>query len=240
MKLLPFVLFVIFATFQPARAESPKGSPASGSMADYRFNGNARDEFPSNPPFELTNTEFRSGALYLNGKYERNETGTGDGYHAVVRCPALDYNQFTVALRFKADDFSQNHINLFTGGTSYRWFGMNRSEDGKLVITFNNQDYAHEVQAVPLTPGEWAVVVCGVDLPNRKVVVYFNGQKAATITLPAGFTLAVADSDAKEQDKRWTFTNFADGTTFHGLVDECIIYGKMLSDEEFARIPLKP
>ena len=60
------------------------------------------------------------------------------------------------------------------------------------------------------------------------------------LDLPSTFKLEVAEAKGGDADKRWTFTNYANGTTFHGLVDECIIYGGMLTDDAFAKIPLHP
>ena len=131
-------------------------------------------------------------------------------------------------------------VNLFSGGTSYRWFGMFRSPAGNLTITLNNAHFSHEIKTARLTPGKWTVVACGVDLPKRRVSVFFDGKKAAGFDLPAGFKLEVIGSPAEERDKVWSFSNYANGTTFHGRVDECIIYGQMLSDDELSRIPLHP
>jgi hypothetical protein len=212
--------------------------PAAGSLAHFRFKGDAKDANKGNPEFELKNTEFKDDALYLNGIYEHN--GKNDGYRAVCKTPQLDYNKFTVAIRFKAEEFGEHKSNLFTGGTSHRWFGMNRSAEGNLTITLNNQEFSHEIKDAGLEQGKWTVVACGVDLAARKVMVYLNGKQVATIDLPADFKLRVIESDAKDRDKVWSFTNYSNGTVFHGLVDELIIYGKMLSAEEFAKIPLHP
>jgi hypothetical protein len=58
---------------------------------------------------------------------------------------------------------------------------------------------------------------------------------AADIDLPKNFKLEVLDTRFKDADKKWTFTNYSIGSTFHGLVDGLIIYGKMLPPEKLAR-----
>lgn len=117
---------------------------------------------------------------------------------------------------------------------------MNVSPAEKLTITFNNQDFACELNQATLRPGTWNVVVCGVDVSERKSVVFLNGTRTADIDLPATFKLRVGGTDEKRSDKVWSFTNYSNGNTFHGLVDELVIYPKMLAEEEFAAVPLRP
>jgi len=228
-------------------AQPPQSGPAPGSLAHFRFNGTAGDEHPGNPSFLLKNTEFRENALYLNGKYEND--GGKDGYRAICPAPKLDYHKFTVALRFKAEAFGEKNptgpfgdrkSTIFMGGEGYRWFGMSRSKAGHLVITMNNSRYHWEIDEAPLKTDTWTVVACGVDVNARKVAVYLNGKKAASFNLPPDFKLDAVDADPRGSDKLWTFTDYSHGGTFQGLIDECIIYGEMLSDEAMAAIPLAP
>jgi len=204
-------------------------------LAQFRFNGDGKDETKANPAFELKNTQFKDNALYLNGKYEHNSS-TKDGYHAVCMTPKLDYTKFTVALRFKPEEFGSDQNNLLTGGKSCRWFGMNRSAAGNLTITLNNQRFTHEIKGAAIEKGKWTVVACGVDLSAHKVVVYLNGKESADIDLPKDFKLDVLDSRFKDTDKNWSFTNYSIGSVFHGLVDGLVIYGEMLSPEELAQV----
>jgi hypothetical protein len=210
-------------------------------LAHFRFDGNAKDQIKGNADFVLTNTDFKDNALYLNGEYQNP---LKLGYYAVCATPKLDYARFTVALRFKAEEFSDDKTNLktnlLTGGTAYRWFGLNRSEAGNLTVTLNNQDYAREIKDASIEEGKWTVVACGVDIPSRKIVVYLNGRKIGDVDLPKNFKLRVVDSDSKDADKQWSFTNYSNGNVFHGLVDELMIFAGMLSDKEFANIPLRP
>ena len=203
-------------------------------LAQFRFNGNAKDENKANPAFQLKNTQFKDNALYLNGEYEYRQPG--NGYHAVCKTPKLNYQEFTVALRFKAEDFGPDKTNLLTGGTACRWFGMNRSEAGNLTITLNNQSFTHEIKDAALEKGKWTMVACGVDVSARKVVVYLNGKKTADIDLPKDFKLEVIDTAFKDRDKQWSFANYSNGNVFHGLIGGLVIYGKMLSPEEFAQV----
>src|SRR6185437_11073093 len=104
-----------------APAPRPRAAPLS-PLAHYRFNGDGKDATKANPDFELKNTSFKDNALYLNGVYQFGGGKANNGYRAVCKTARLDYSAFSVALRFKAEEFDFRKINLLTGGTSYRWF----------------------------------------------------------------------------------------------------------------------
>src|SRR5262249_44489944 len=84
---------------RPATEPRTSGPPPF-LLAQFLFDGDARDITGQGHDFSLKNTEFRDGALFLNGIYTYN--GRGDGYTAVCRTPELDYDGFAVALRFKS------------------------------------------------------------------------------------------------------------------------------------------
>jgi hypothetical protein len=190
------------------------------------------------PKFEHSHTEFRDKALYLNGRYElAKEPG---GYHALCKTPRLDYKSYTVALRFKAEEFGPGKGNLITGGTATRWFGLERSLDGKLVVTLNNHRFKKELDGPALEAGKWTVVACSVDIPGRKVIASLNGEILAEFELPEGFEPTVAGGRFRDSDKVWTFSDHSNGNTLHGLVDELMIYGRAMSAAELKKIPLRP
>lgn len=212
--------------------------PEAAPLAHFRFDGNARDAHRGRPGFQLKNTEFHENALYLNGRYEFDrEPG---GYSAIGKTPKLDYDAYTVAFRFKAQEFGPSKTNLITGGTSYRWFGLERSSSGKLLVTFNNGEFRKEIEKSEIDPGQWTRVACSVSVERRKVLVRVNDGDVATIDLPDDFKVVVTSSKARQTDKVWTFTNRSNGNCFHGLVDELIIYGHAMSAEELKKIPLRP
>jgi len=201
-----------------------------GAIARFRFRGNTEDESQSGSAsqFQQTGAQITKDGLYLNGVYY--------SYHAIAQTPKLNYDAFTVVLGFDAHSFEQGRSNLVTGGRSHRWFGLHRSGAGNLTVTFNNQRFSREIVGAALQPGRPTVVACGVDLPNKKVLVYLDGAKVGEIDLPDHFQLEVVDSDAKERDKVWSFANYSNAQAFHGLVTELTIYNRILSTEELEKI----
>jgi len=206
----------------------------AGTIAHYRFDGDAKDSNKGNADFSLSDTEFRDNALYLNGIYDRGE------YKVTCMTPGLNHEKFSVAMRFQAEELiPPKKSNLITGGRSMRWFSLQQSKRGNLEITFNNGTFRKEVEGAALEKGKWTVVACSVDIRGRKVVVALNGKKVASIDLPEDFKLEAAGQKGFG-DRAWTFTNYSNGNVFHGLVDELIIYGRALSEEELVDIPLRP
>lgn len=207
-------------------------------LARYQFDLDARDATGRNPDCQLRNATFSDNALYLNGKYEISRDP--QGYRVICSTPSLNYAAFTVAVRFKAEEFDSGRSNIIAGGEAYRWIVINRTGDGNLNIILNNYRFRHEIKGARINEGEWTVVACGVDVVLGKLTVYLNKVKVAEVELPRRFRFEVEDSVFAKTDKAWTFTNYSNGTVFHGLMDEMIIYERMLSEEEFAGIPLYP
>jgi hypothetical protein len=145
-----------------------------------------------------------------------------------------------VVIKIKPEEFTRLKNNLLTGGLSYRWFGLQTTEAGVLTVTFNNQSFFEDIEKAVLEEGKWATVACGVNVPGRKVVVYFNGKQVAQINLAKDFELAVVKSKEKVRDKSWSFTNYSNGNVFHGLVKELLLYDRVLSPEEFEKVSLLP
>jgi len=207
-------------------------------LGHFRFDGNDKNDGKGEAKFYRQNTEFKDNALYLNGRYELD--GQPGGFRALCRTPAIDYETFTVVLRLKAEDFSLSKSNLLTGGTSCRWFCLKRSEAGNLVVTLNNHVFSHEIKGATLEEGKWVVVACAVDVPHRKVLACLNGKIAAKIDLPREFDLEVVKSKWKDSDKVWSFADHSNACVFHGLVDEFLIYDRVLRPEELEKIALRP
>jgi len=208
--------------------------PEPVPLAHFRFGVSATNQAKGNAHWRLENTAFREDSLYLNGEYammdDRDKAG---GYVAVCETPEFQYKAFTVFIRFKAADFVGHHVNLLTGGTATRWFGLNRSATGFLTITLNNQIFSRDFSNAPINENQWNVVGCGIDFPAGKTVIYLNGNQVADFDLSKEFKLTVVNSARRDTDKVWTFTNYANGNVFHGFINELVLYDRLLSADEF-------
>jgi len=226
----------------------------STPMARFQFNGEARNEGNGKGQCSLANTQFReteSGvrALYLNGipdeRIYARITGVTGGYRTICPTPELNYSKWSVAVRFKAQDFGGGvgagvKDTILVGGVAYRWFALTRDHVSRsLTVTFNNGEFIRAIPSTSLTLNAWTVVACGFDLGARKLVVYLDGNKVAQLDLPSNFKLDIIGSDFEKTDKEWTFTNYGRGGVFHGLVSDLIVYDRLLSEKEFVIIPLK-
>lgn len=210
-----------------------QGYPQAGLAAHYTFDRDGSDRSGTSPDFDLRNVEFMDSALYLDGSYEYDRDGTGN--RTIGRTPSIGFETFSIVIRFKLATPRQGARmpNLITGGTSGRWFGIRFSgtEGDKLIVYFNNGSHAQRIEGTRIRPNEWTVVACTVDIPNRRVVVYRDGNVVGTVTLPSDFVY-----DARGNDKEWSFTNYSNGTGYHGWIDDLVVYGTVLTAREVAQL----
>lgn len=210
--------------------------PTNGLLAHFNFKGDGTDATGVNPAFDFTNVTLNASSIYLNGIYEY--AAAGGGYRATVAVPRMNYETFTVAVRFELAPprAGASQPNLITGGTGYRWFGVRfaDTQGGKLIVYLDNGDYAQRIEGTAIQVNTWTTVVCTVNLPARRVLVYQDGKLAGTMQLPKDFALDVLQSADRESDKNWSFTNYSGGDTFHGWVDDLAIYDRVLTADEIA------
>ena len=218
-------------------------APAKGMLAHYKFDGDGSDSCCLSGPFQLSNTEFVKDTLHLNGCYEH---GGDSGYRAIAKVPGLNYRSFTISLEFRPLDASrrtniltrlfnlsfEDTGNIITGGTSHRWFGIRRNKKEALEITLNNQDYVHTYEAVYVNNKAWNRVTCCVDLEKMLIRTFFNGNRLEDVHLPSDFALRVLGSRSEESDRQLTFTNYSNGKTFRGYVDNLRVFDRSLDDED--------
>ncbi len=96
----------------------------------------------------------------------------------------------------------------------------------------NNQDYVHSYEDAYANGKVWNRVTCCVDLENLLIKMFFSGNKLENVHLPPDFVLNVLDSKGQESAKELTFTNYSNGRTFRGYVDNLRVFGWALEDED--------
>ena len=148
--------------------------------------------------------------------------------------PSLDYENFSVAVRFKLESEVNGTTSILVAGLFEYWLAIERNALGNLAIKLSGD---REHLKSKLKNGDWNVVALGVDVANRLVRVFANGKQAAEIELPVDFEF---DLRGGPRDLLWTFMHWGPGTVMQGHVDELIIYRRMLTKEEFEAIPLQP
>lgn len=216
------LLFTCLEVYASSKVLFAQGVPKP--LAIFQFDGNANDSTGNigNKVCFNDQPKFKGDALYHDGEYGRG--------NEVPSChtPYIDFNAFTVAIRFKAASFTDE--NIIAGGRGSRWISFRAHKDGEnpsrnLQITFNNQDFEYEYP-VKVETEKWYSLVCGVDLKKRTVTTYLNGDRLPSLRLPEDFKLRVANRDLTYQadEKRWCLANYSNGQTFHGLIDELAVF----------------
>jgi len=139
-----------------------------------------------------------------------------------------------VAIRLKADDFEAGH-RLIVSSEFYYWFRLEVASDGRLVVRLSSSSSAPTPERIEA--GRWTTVVCGIDVKEGRGVVACDGRPAQTFSVPPR---ASARTSHDEHLTRWTFANPQVKQVVHGLVDEFIVYDRLLTPEECARVPIGP
>jgi len=213
----------------------------------YKFDGDGSDACDAGSPFDFKEVEFAGNTLYLNGCYEH----CSNGYRAVVDVPWLTYDSFTISLDFNPVFSGRKEgllaavlnpgrtetDNIITGGTYHRWFSLRSGQSKKLELTLNNQDYVYTFKNAVVKENSWNRIICCVDLRNLLVRTFYNQARLEDIHLPSDFVLRVRPSD---NDEKLTFTNYSNGSTFYGHVDNLQIWDRALRDDEVSSLVFDP
>lgn len=210
-------------------------------LAHYDFNDSAMDRTGRNADWDLENTRFEGGCVFLNGRYEYYASETEKGFRATVALPGMNPRQFTLVIRFMTSKAHQGAgtLNLVSASQAHRWFGLrlNSSEDGKLLVNFNNGDFSQRIEGCTVLVETWTTIACAVDLPRQQIVIYQDGLRAGEILLPRDFAVDILnDPENFGPQNDLSFTNYSNGSVFHGWVDDLKIYNAVLSADELVRL----
>jgi hypothetical protein len=222
----------------PATSPSVDAPP----IAHFSFEVGSEDRSDGGAKAELANAPITDKTLRLNGIYGMGEDGKS--YKAIFNVPKLDYHEFTVAWRFRANDFDGDHANLIAGGKGYRWLAVTRLESGLMRVELNSDlhDHVarHDFKDTKIQAGEWNTIACAVDLPAKRVSIRLNDEKASTFLLPSDFKLSVIGGQDQDKDRLFSFVNYSCGRTFSGEVSDLVVMPRALSEVELDSLHSEP
>jgi len=197
-------------------------------IAYYQFESSAADSMGHSPDFELKNTCYRDGSLYLNGTYEYE--GQSDwGYRARARLDDFHVDSFTICFdfyRLPSDDRDSKTIldlgpwfKVWDPGTgssesSNFWrLDLKNEESDQLVLRLMNAEDCR-----------WNNLILSADFVEKRIAVHLNGEHVQTATLPDWF---------RPGAENWwndpTFTNYGSGGAYYGYVDNFIVFNETIS-----------
>lgn len=188
-------------------------------IARFLFNDQVKNHGDGNVEAVTKNVVFRDGFLYVNGKYAGDSDQADRALTCNIKTPALNFDHFTFAIRFKALRIQDAEFrNIFCGGDKRRWFRLGSSKAGRLTV-YLDDDRSELETPVKLKSREWYTVVCQCDFAARTLLMQVNGRNLEPIKLPSA-RIGIAESE-----KVWSFTdNRRRGSVFHGLVDELVFF----------------
>ncbi len=243
---------ILIAT--PARHAG--ASITNSLIAWFQFESNCADTLRRCPDIDLKEADYIQGALYLNGGYEF--CADSPSFRAVASIPGLNYESCTMTLDFFPVDFDDptgkgasllrswiqtltlgrfghfnetSHETILMAGTSCRWLGF-RQRNGQLELTLNNQDFVHTFTNVAIHPRQWHTLACSADFKRREILTFLDGRKLDVVGLPEDFKLRILGSKEEDSDREISFSNYSNGTAFHGYADDLCVFDRALSEDE--------
>lgn len=200
----------------------------------YNFNGSYNNlAAPGKSMSTNANTVLGStltyGQMYLNGTYQSD--ASGKGFRAVTDVlSGLNYRSFAFVAHLLVEGELTDRP-ILVGGSAYRWFELRMDKTGNLSVAFNNGRSSSTV-GIGITYQKWYKIAASVDLDGRTIKVALDGTRLQTIPLVSTFAFEVVGTSAEASDKVFTFTNYSNGNSFRGFVDDLIVFGRALSDDE--------
>jgi len=190
--------------------------PASleGLVSWYMFEGNANDEMKINDGTLMNGASIVSDA-------ERGNVLSLDGSNDYVDLridPMFDYQNLTVCTWINFAAGQEHHAGLVRGGGSnnYFWSLLVRSTQ---IIMASNRDYAAPRTKASYNDGKWHSVCA-----TRTGKIYVDGYRDATNTLSTIYS--VSGNARIGYAKHY----------FNGLIDDVMIYGRILNQSEIQQI----
>lgn len=189
----------------------------------YQFEDSAADSMGNSPDFDLKNTYYQDGSLYLNGTYEY--TGAGRwGYRARVQLDEFTVEAFTICFDFytlPSDDWHSDTI-LDLRPWLQVW---DRSNSDGLELDFESEESDRlALHVMHAEECRWNNIILSADLAEKRITIYFNGELAQIATLPDWFR-----PDAENWSKSITFSDYGTGQAYYGYIDNFIAFNEPIS-----------
>lgn len=253
----------VCATLDRREAERVKQSllkPAK-PLAHFQFNDRVRDIAGADSKVITQDVTVSEGTLIGDGKIRKAGETTFR-----LKTPSLNYRSFTVAVRFRLNDAGTEEQPVLNCGPQTGWFRV-RVKDGHLLVNLEEGDrryLAEEMDAGPVEAGKWYDLVCFAQRAEGESRVFLNRKAVERrFTPPAGaFAPESVDAgsqrnmgilprsiaaeslnkllhDVSESEKEWSFRDPQTGRSFHGQIDEFIVFDRALAirEAESLRLP---
>ena len=220
-------------------------------LALFRFNDRVRDIAGADSKVITQDISVNEGALVCDGKIRK----AGE-ISFRVKTPSMDYRSFAVAVRFRLKNVGAGEQPVLTCGPETGWFRV-RVKDGHLLVNLEEGDRRYltaEMDAGPVEAGKWYDLVCFARRDEFESRVFLNGKALQRRFTPPAGAFAPESLDAgsqrnmrilprsiaaeslnkllhnvSESEKEWAFREPRTGRTFHGQIDEFIVFDRALA-----------
>ncbi len=131
-------------------------------------------------------------------------------------------------LRLYSGPASTSHETVIALGPGYRWFCV-KHRSGHLELTLNNSDCRQPMPGAILAPGKWHRLMVSLDLNARTILTSIDGQLLLPIQIPKDLKLSVIGSPAEASEKAITFSDYSNGSAYHGYAADLRAFNHALS-----------
>ncbi|MFO7678736.1 MAG: protein kinase [Chloroflexota bacterium] len=181
-------------------------------VAHYPLAEDGKDITGKQDDMTLTNAPFVDEGVYCNGIY----SGSGQANACVISTPNLsgfDYNSFSIAMQFKADEVSR--MPVFVGGRGWRWIGFELQNDGSVSLLYNNNN--RQACTVSYEANEW----------HTALITYDGSEAKLYLDNVLGCTVSFDLEDGNDRDV--SVINYSNGSIFKGTVRNLLIYNEPIT-----------
>ncbi|MFL6119080.1 LamG-like jellyroll fold domain-containing protein, partial [Actinophytocola sp.] len=207
--------------------------PGSGAMAQYSFEGNAKDTaYLGDRHGTVT-----GGVSYTPGAVGTAATFTGTGYVTTTNTVRTD-TSFTVSAWARIDPTGGAQAIVSQDGTTFAGFDLWWRPDngGRWVFAMADPDaVAGNADLVwsasPALANTWTQVTGVYDAPANQLRLYVNGVPSGTVTKA---NVAPENSGGPVRIGRTMWDSHPDVDFVTGSIDEVKIYDRVVSDAEIA------
>ncbi|MCB0844311.1 MAG: T9SS type A sorting domain-containing protein [Bacteroidetes bacterium] len=187
-------------------------------IAHYPLLTDTEDATGNYDPVKLENS-FLVGGACSDGRYSTSNIAT-------PTLSELDFDRFAISGRFNTPVAIEQPVIM--GGNLGRWLGVYLKADSTIEVKYNNANILN--CGVTYTPNEWHHFTLSYSRDSQKAWLFIDSLQACEVSFD------LADFG----DKNFSVSDFSNGKTFWGCIQDITIYEEVEENPDAAEDLLDP